>query len=249
MSQKRKVLPTVMSALLLVGLAGCSNAVSPPSTDAVTSPVSSETPTVTPATVTPSALPPWKPVTPIAPVVMSDADAAKLRAKFLAEQVKSYQLVDPPTVALVRWTSYVDWGQTMAQCLQDAGFNIVGAGDSLSAPDGIGPAQMSAYNLAFYTCESMYSLNPRYTQPITADQLGLWYDYSVQWLVPCLASMGYTTTPPPTREAFIAEGLLQNPNWNPSSQANQAAVHSLQQQMLITETCPPNPPNEYMWGG
>jgi len=190
---------------------------------------------------------PWVPATLIAPVAMSDADAAKIRAKFLKDEVKSYQLVDPPTVALVRWTSYEDWGQTMAQCLQDAGFNIVGAGTSISAPDGIGPAQMSAFHLAYYTCESMYTLHPRYSQGFTADQLGMWYDYSVEWLVPCLASLGYTTTAPPTREVYIAQGLVKDPDWNPWSEANLAAS-SLQKQMLITETCPEYPPNQYMWG-
>jgi len=180
---------------------------------------------------------------------MSDADAMKIRSQQLADEVKSYQLVDPPSVALVRWTSYIDWGQTMAQCLQDVGFNIVGAGGQIIAPDGIGQAQMSAFNLAYYTCDSMYSLNPRYTQGLTADQLGLWYDYSVQWLVPCLAALGYATTTPPTREAFISEGLLQNPDWNPSSQAMLTVGDSWQKQLLISQTCPAYPSNEYMYGG
>jgi len=188
---------------------------------------------------------PWVPAHPIALTTMSEADAMDLRAKHLAGEVQG--LVDPPVVELVRWTTWADWGTTVAQCLQDAGFNVVGAGSTLLFPDSFAPAQQSAFNLAFYVCDSKYTLNPKYGQPLTADQLGLWYDYEVEWLVPCLASLGVTVSQPPTRETFIAHGLQHDITWSPSNEADTAVQASPEKETVMYETCPTYP-LQYMWG-
>jgi len=167
--------------------------------------------------------------------------------KGVAEQ---FGVADPPQVALIRWTSQLDWGATMAQCLQDAGFNVVGAGFALVAPNGIGPSQLSAYGLAYYTCNAEYSMNPQYEQQYTADQWGLKYDYDVQWVVPCVALFGVTASQPPTRETYIQQGLQQHyTTWSPWSEADKVISNKpWSDQKTFFETCPADPPNQYMWG-
>jgi len=175
----------------------------------------------------------------------------RLRDTYLKSIAKSQDISNPPAVALVRWTSQFDWGQTIAQCLQDAGFNIVGVGSVFSAPDGIGEAQMSAFNLADYICESKYTKNPRYCQTLTESQWGMEYDYNVQWMVACVAALGVTASPPPTRDTYIAEGLQKGSvTWEPWSQAQYVfSQKSWDDQVMFMTTCPADPPNEFMWGG
>jgi len=181
---------------------------------------------------------------------MSEADMMKARDKVLASDAAGFNVSDPPDVALIRWTTKLDWGSTMAQCLQDAGFNIVGAGFGISAPDGIGPSQLSAYDLAFYTCDAQYTVNPQYQRPLNAAQWGLTYDYDVEWMVPCVAAFGVTASQPPTRETFVAQGLQQGyVTWEPWSEGQ--AVYSNKpwaQQKAFMDTCPADPPSQYLWG-
>jgi len=180
---------------------------------------------------------------------MSDDEATALRSEGLATEAVGYGLTDAPQVALIRWTSHADWGQMMAQCLQDAGFNVQGAGSTILFPDGVGPAQQSALNLASYVCDSKYSMHPKYTQPFTADQFGVWYDYDVEWLVPCLATLGVTVSTAPTRETFIAQGLQNgSPDWDPFGEAGAEFSASWQKDLLLNQTCPAYPSPQYMWG-
>ena len=173
------------------------------------------------------------------------------RAAQLKKEASNEGVIDPPVVDLVRWTSYLDWGQTVATCLQEAGFNVEGVGGNLTYPDGIAPSQESAFGLALYVCDSKYTLNPTYSQTLTADQWGLWYDYDVEWLVPCVAAFGVTASQPPSRDTFIAQGLQQGyPTWDTWGEAQ--AVYSAkpwQEEVAFMETCPYSPPNQYLWGG
>jgi len=192
--------------------------------------------------------PPWVPSQLIAPTTLSDADAMDVREAKLKNEADVSGLVDPPVVDLVRWSAQTDYGPNMAACLQNAGFNAQGAGGSLNYPDGIGAAQLSAFNLAFYTCDSKYTLNPIYGLKLTSAQWGLRYDYSVEWLVPCLASLGFTATPPPTRATYVAQGLQNSVQWWPWSEADAVFSRSWDHEAVLIQTCPPDPPSQYMWG-
>ena len=206
-------------------------------------------PELSPTPEQPAVPAPWVPAHLIAPVTMSDADMMSLRDKQLASLAQAANLTDPPVVALVRWTSHDDWGSTIAQCERDAGFNAVGSGSVLLYPDGIGAAQRSAFDLADYVCNAKYTMNPKYNVTFTADQWGIWYDYNVEWEVPCLATLGVTVSQPPTRETYIAQGLQTGqPAWSPWSEADFVFAGSWQKDLLMTQTCPDYPPAQYLWG-
>jgi len=200
--------------------------------------------------VVPEAPPPWDPGYVATYVSITDDEAMAQREDSLKSQAKQFGLTDPPDVTLIRWTSRLDWGATIAKCLQDAGFNVVGSGAMMYAPDGIGPAQASAYYLADYTCNAEYSMNPRYKQTYTASQWGMQYDYYVQWFVPCMASFGVVASTPPTRDTFIAQGLQSGtPAWGPWSEGQRVySERSWEEYSAFLTTCPADPPVEYMWG-
>jgi len=182
---------------------------------------------------------------------MSADEQTQLRAQMLANEASQANLVDPPQTDLIRWITPDEYGPVVSQCLRDAGFNAVGGGSSIWYPDGIGPAQRSAFDLATYVCDSKYTVNPKYNQVLTADQLGMVYDYDVQWLVPCIATFGITVSSPPTRDTFVSQTLQQSGlAWEPKAQAETSVVNywSLDRQAQFESTCPTMPPVQYMFG-
>jgi len=180
---------------------------------------------------------------------MSDEEAYKLRDDGLREVAAAYGLTDPPDVALIRWTSWNDVGATVAQCLRDAGFNAIGGGTTVRYPDGIGPAQTTAFNLAEYVCTAEYTVHPKYAEPMTADQFGVLYDYYVEFEVPCVATLGVTVSQTPTRETFIAQSLQQGTQtWDPWSEAQEHFAASDEGVISMSNKCPPYPSAQYMWG-
>lgn len=247
----RRTAGVLAAWLLAVAMVGCSAPVAPVTSSGMASVVPSVVPSETSTVFAPVAPPTWVPSQPIqVPAPLSEAEMMKMRADYLKTLVKGNSIVDPPTVALVRWTAQSEWGTVMASCLQDAGFNVVDAGGGFAAPDGIGEAQQSALWLADYVCESKYTTNPTYWQTLTAAQWGLQYDYDVEWLVPCIAAFGITASTPPTRDTFIAQGVQSgSPDWAPYSEADRVYSNKpREQELLLYQTCPQDPPAQYMWG-
>lgn len=209
---------------------------------------SGETPTPSTPTSPSQQTEQWKPAQPITHESMSEDEALELREASLARSAKANDIKDPPEIALVRWTSMSDLGETHAECLRAAGFNAIGAGAAVWYPDGIPAAQESAFNLAQFECDSKYTLHPKFRQPFSEAQLGLWYDYNLEWLVPCLEGLGVETTAPPTRQTFIAQALQGEMTWAPFSEADALFTNSFEKSRELRQTCPEYPPTEYMWG-
>lgn len=190
----------------------------------------------------------WKPAKPIAHPSLSEADAASLRAERLARQAQSYKLKDPPKIALVRWTTMQDFGPTVASCLRAEGFNVIGYGSGLEYPDGISPAQASAYNLADFECTSKYTMHPRFLLKWTADQWGVLYDYQVEWLTPCLKGRGFDVSAPPSRETYVGLAMQNvSSDWDPVAEVD-LKVRTVEARRELWTACPQYPRVEEMWG-
>jgi len=192
---------------------------------------------------------PWTPAHPVVLPTMSDEEALRRRAENLAAEASAYGVQDPPDVGLIRWTSMADNAMTVAACLRDAGFNAVAGGNELGFPDGIGPAQQSAYQLARYVCDAEYTLHPLYREPFTEEQWGTLYDYWAQWLVPCLEGVGGHPPAPPTRETFVAQALQGTLVWDPYGLVQQTVEYgsSVEKSAWLSQTCPQEP--NVIWGG
>jgi len=139
-----------------------------------------------------------------------------------------------------------DYGQTIAQCLTEAGFDAVGAGSAIWYPGGAGGAQAGAFHLAEYECNAKYTLHPKYYQRLTEQQFEVLYDYDVQWLVPCLESLGAMVSTPPTRETYIAQRLQGKLPWDPYNEA-EGLFGSPEKGAYLANTCPKFPV-AYLWG-
>jgi len=107
-----------------------------------------------------------------------------------------------PEIEPVRRVTRTEFPEVVAECLRDAGF------DAGTDPDGSfwfssAPEQAESLAIAIYACIATYPLAPEYYQPFGEAQVGEHYDYLVNVAVPCLASLGYTSTAPPSREEYI----------------------------------------------
>lgn len=185
--------------VLLVLLAGCGTAGSPvfPTTS---------TPTVEPARASR-----WQPSTPLPQVMMSDEEKQRVRLEQLADQAKAAGLENPVMPDLVRWIYPEEIGSTIVPCLNDKGFLVTANASGTGYSGDISGGQDKAAALAQWQCAAMYSLDPRVTIPATSAQMGIAYDYVVQFLVPCLAKQGYTNLEVPSREVFLAnDGYLED---------------------------------------
>lgn len=190
---------------------------------------------------TPAAAPTeWHPATPIAhSPVLSEQERQAARSSYLKSLARTDKLKHPPKVALIRWTTIDDADATMATCYTDGGFpaHPVPDGGIEFSGDGVPAAQESAFNLVDYTCSAQYSLDPKYRQDWTKDQIGLVYDYWSQFFVPCLTARGRNLSTPPTRDTFIANFPSA---WNP--------VIEGQLTTELAAACPPRPPAHDMYG-
>jgi len=205
---------------------------------------------VTAACAPTSAPSPWVPTQTITPAVMSESEAMALRDDRMQQFADELSLADPPTVELVRWTTDVDWGPTVAKCLRDAGFAAEGSGRGIKSGDDVTPDRQDAYSLAYYVCGAKYTMNPVFGKSFTADQWAMIYDYDVQWLVPCLARLGAKVSKAPDKQTYITDALRVNSAyWTPWNEAVLANFQGQDDRMLLIDTCPPYPAAQYLWGG
>ncbi|MCB2177621.1 MAG: hypothetical protein KQH57_17565 [Actinomycetales bacterium] len=244
-SGRRLVGPVVvvLGGLLLAACSGPGNASSPePDADA--------SPSATSGTATDGEWDPhtWVPTVTITPVAMTEAEKVAWRTQWLADTAEQAGLQDPPQVALVRWTEgNADHDEATAGCLTDAGFTAsVGSdrGVDLDVPE----AQVDAFQLAMYVCESKYTLDPVYYQEWTTDQLNLIFDYWTQFYLPCLQAHGVPVDlgAVPSKAAWVAAfHTSRRLDWWPDTvlQTTPASIGR-----PAREACSMYPPDDVFYG-
>ena len=190
----------------------------------------------------------WVPTVTITPVSMTEAEKVAWRARWLAATAEQAGLQDPPQVALVRWTEgNADHDRATAACLTDAGFTASAASDggvNLNVPE----AQVDAFMLADYVCESKYTSDPVYSQEWTTDQLNLIFDYWTQFYLPCLQAHGVPVDPGavPSKAAWVAAfHTSERLDWWPDT-ALQTTPSSIG--TPAREACSMYPPDDVFYG-
>jgi hypothetical protein len=119
-----------------------------------------------------------------------------------------------PTIEMIRYVSGHEWAGVMEGCMHDLGWP-----DTKATPDGgldsgrIENSQVGARDLAMYTCSAKYPIDPKYSIPLTNDELSELYDYLANELQPCLEEEGYEVPDAPSRETFI-ESYTETGGWN-----------------------------------
>lgn len=138
----------------------------------------------------------WRPAEPVSPVRwLSEDEKRAVRAESLArraEGLKKQFDLDVPEVELVRWTTYDEGPRVWTKCLQDAGFDVDYIEDG-SIVWNTAPEESVAAHLVEYICIAEYTRDPSYPLEFSDQQLGVMYDFAVEWWVPCLRGQGLTT--------------------------------------------------------
>lgn len=107
-----------------------------------------------------------------------------------------------PDVDLVRIISLPEFGEVMAQCMTEAGFNAQARADGGVSFEEIPQEQSEAQSLALYVCQAKYPVDPVYTQPLTDAQIDFLYDYYRDDFSACLQAEGFSVGELPSRSKF-----------------------------------------------
>lgn len=190
----------------------------------------------------------WAPTVSISLNRLSDAEREAWRASYLDGLADD--LDGPaPEVALERWVEpHAEWDQAISTCMGESGFPVEVDGGSISYPMGVPPDdQLSAWDLAWYTCNARFTPDPDYSQDWTEEQIGLVYDYWDQYFIPCVEEHGIAVnrTQQPSRESYVSTFFAGERNWWPSRYLETLPETQREQ---VESVCPPLPPPEAMYG-
>ena len=111
--------------------------------------------------------------------------------------------MDRPEVAIIRLTSYEEWAEVMAQCLNEHGFEVTETGDGGYSTEALSRVQQAAFEIARYVCTAQYPLDPKYRRAPNDQQMNALYDYYVGELTECVTNLGYEVSPSPSRQEFL----------------------------------------------
>ncbi len=179
----------------------------------------------------------------------SDAELAAYYEEHLASTADERDLSSPPEVSLIRWSmGSKEYAVNMSSCLQEEGFPAVVDGINYYFNPGVPAAQQDALNYASYVCNGQYMMHPTYGYGWSDEQVGIVYDYWVEYYIPCMRAHGYDVRDDnkPSREAYVnafntAERIAWWPNeWSQLlPKAERASMESI---------CPQFPPDDVLFG-
>lgn len=220
--RSRRALPGLLIAALIFSFGGCSSSVSDESTSAAT-PTS------------------WVPSKPLTAPSMSPAEMMEARAANLKKSAELAGLRSPKVPDLVRWTTLEEQIPLLVKCVNDKGFDAK-VKDGSGIESTVEPAQQSAYDLALWQCEAMYSVDARlYNFPGAALEMDYWWDYWNEFEMACLAAHGHPAERElPSREVFANDAwFFEQAYPKLSDEAEMTA---------LKKACPPTPPTSLLLG-
>lgn len=178
------------------------------------------------------------------PLEVSDRLAEELVQKQLDEAWASthsfFPNLERPTVPLVRLVSQQEWAQVLVDCMAETGFSGMAVEDG-SFQTGIVPADMAEqYNAQLYVCKAQYPLDPKYSAPLSAEQVAYVYAYFRDVLGPCLVEEGYSPAELPSLQSFTE--AWSSGGWSPYSTVQPPTEQAW---LSLQKDCPPLPADLY----
>jgi hypothetical protein len=108
-----------------------------------------------------------------------------------------------PDAEFVRIVTDEEWAPAIAGCMNELGFPDVEAMDDGSVVSGeVSASQRQAYDFASYECNVRYPVDPKFSEPLTNEQIDNLYAYYKDTLAPCLEDQGYQISPAPSLQTF-----------------------------------------------
>lgn len=129
----------------------------------------------------------------------SVSEQQKAADEYILKWYADFHRIDnPPEVKVVRWVEIEDSQLVYQQCLTDAGFSSEFEDRLLSKEE------ERLINLAAYTCRAQYpvKVHPKYKE-WGKKEIKRQYDWTVDFLIPCLAEQGFTAEDVPSEATFI----------------------------------------------
>lgn len=185
----------------------------------------------------------WEPRTRITLPAMSQEQKMEAREQFLANvwgESKSQwpDLGEPPQAEFVKFGDAAGGDQLLADCYTEAGYPAaVSPQGGVEFPGGVQASPQFA--IVEYTCNARFTPDPLMLRDWNADQLGLLYDYRVEWLIPCLETFGLSPKAGPDRNTFINDFPMPDSearSWWPE----EATIGSANRDDIL-RACPPVP--------
>lgn len=190
----------------------------------------------------------WEPTVVVTLSRLSEVEREQWRDDHLARLADD--LDGPaPEVPLERWVEpNAEWDHAMSECMAESGFVVEVDGGAIRYPGGPPPAeQLSAWDLAWYTCNARFTPDPDYAQDWTEEQIGLVYDYWDQYFIPCMDAHGVTVNraQQPSRESYVDTFYTSQRTWWPNEYLETLPDSQRDQ---VEASCPPFPPPEVFYG-
>ncbi len=133
-----------------------------------------------------------------------------------------------------------EWVVATVECLRDAGWDAEAdlVQDGIEIPS-FTYDQRAALKRARAECTRSVGALPK-QPPLSAEEIGLLYDYYVEELTPCLTQRGYQVDDPPSRDAFIEKyyDLSGSGSWYPYQHVDPAGEAAW---LEINQECPQSP--------
>lgn len=172
----------------------------------------------------------------------SDELIAEYRA-YLVDLAGSLGLEDPPEVEMVRFVSNDEWAGIQVERLAEQGIQAAVGGQGGVVFDEVPAEQVETVNLAAYTCEAMYPIDPRTQTPLPRVRAVMQYDHLVNTVLPCVRELGFEVSDPPTQQTWLDQYYSGAETWDPYTDvANSGDPADLDQ---VYEQCPHDAPDLY----
>lgn len=221
--RSRRALVGLLGAAMLFTTSGCSSTPDEPTTSAA------------PAS--------WIPSKPLSVPSMSTSEMMAVRETLLSDQAEQMGLGNPAIPALVRWTLPEEQLMVMQTCLVDKEFTVSLSNGGTGIQASIAPNQQSAYDLAFWQCDAMYSVDARLSQlPSDAEMVGHLWDYWDEFVIGCLAANGH----PARRELPSRQVFAGDDSW--FIQQAYPDITDDAESTRLQRACPPTPPSSLLLG-
>ena len=164
---------------------------------------------------------------------------------FREERTSSVSMMYPeaelPTPERVRFVLLGERAITMQACMSEQGFGSTVSDDGGLEYDGVPESQAMAFEIAKYSCDLMYPLDPRYTSELSSYQVQYLFEYYVLDLVPCLEREGIDVAEAPSLQRF-RDTVETATMWSPYS----SVVFTSQEEWdRINTVCPQGPSDLY----
>ena len=184
--------------------------------------------------------------TPIPPG-LTDAEADEVVAEQLAETwtaVNRGEARDMPAFERVSYTTPDTWSSAQVSCLVAAGIDAseVSGGYMVSSDGTVSNRQIADAQMV---CLGQYPVDPRTQGYLSDSQLLYAYDYLTERVAPCLDLLGFPSSGPPDRPAFVG-AVRAGQVWTPYSHGGATRLDATAAEWtVINGKCPPLPADPF----